>query len=230
MNRENYIADRNRLFTVDAPTPELSVPFLGGPVPGPYFGPGGGTEGFLRTMKRKPLSKSVRFSIFARDGFKCRYCGATSEQVELVVDHIVPASKGGGDETENLVTACFGCNAGKGAKLLHQAIPSEVEPLRRAQELQEQKARFRKLKAIRRKDERLRQELVNFWASTLGQNGMHAMTGQVLLSYCRKYGKELVFMWIEQAYAAVGYRGETAVGKYVSGMRRRLVEEGEIEQ
>lgn len=28
--------------------------------------------------KRKPVSKRTRFEVFKRDGFTCRYCGATT--------------------------------------------------------------------------------------------------------------------------------------------------------
>jgi len=72
-------------------------------------------------VKRKSLSKRLRFEIFKRDGFKCLYCGATPAQKVLRVDHVKPVSDGGGDEVTNLVTACFDCNAGKGpVPLEHQ--------------------------------------------------------------------------------------------------------------
>jgi hypothetical protein len=74
----------------------------------------------FRTMKRKPLSKRLRFEIFKRDGFKCLYCGATPAQKVLRVDHVQPVAEGGGDEPTNLVTSCFDCNAGKAAVPLEQ--------------------------------------------------------------------------------------------------------------
>ncbi|MCX6497188.1 MAG: HNH endonuclease [Arthrobacter sp.] len=48
-----------------------------------------------------------------RDGFHCQICGATGKTAELVLDHIVPVSKGGGTEKENLQTVCHECNQGK---------------------------------------------------------------------------------------------------------------------
>ncbi|SDG35172.1 HNH endonuclease [Pelagibacterium luteolum] len=60
------------------------------------------------------LSKKLRFDVFKRDGFQCQYCGAhPSESMVLEVDHIVPVCEGGGNEIDNLVTACFDCNRGK---------------------------------------------------------------------------------------------------------------------
>ena len=73
------------------------------------------------------LGCKVRFSIMERDGFKCRYCGATPESVRLTVDHIIPVSKGGSDHPDNLVTACCQCNMGKGNRQLMN-LPPGVEP------------------------------------------------------------------------------------------------------
>ena len=78
-------------------------------------------------VARASLSKKLRFDVFKRDGFKCSYCGATpSEKVLLEVDHIHPVAEGGGDNIDNLVTACFNCNRGKGAGLL-SSIPDSLE-------------------------------------------------------------------------------------------------------
>lgn len=59
------------------------------------------------------ISKRLRFEIFRRDGYRCRYCGATPDQVELRVDHVIPVALGGEAIPENLVAACHPCNAGK---------------------------------------------------------------------------------------------------------------------
>ncbi len=54
-----------------------------------------------------------RFSVLQRDNFTCQYCGRKAPDVVLEVDHKVPRSKGGGNEIENLITACQLCNSGK---------------------------------------------------------------------------------------------------------------------
>ena len=71
----------------------------------------------------------LRFSILARDGFRCRYCGRSAQEdaVRLEVDHIVPRSQGGDDSPSNLITSCQECNYGKADILLlakHGQIPS----------------------------------------------------------------------------------------------------------
>lgn len=63
-----------------------------------------------------PGWQETRLRIFARDGFACVYCGTTTGRLEC--DHVFPASKGGGNDDDNLATACRSCNASKGAKLL----------------------------------------------------------------------------------------------------------------
>lgn len=69
-------------------------------------------------MTRKSLSKKTRFEVFKRDSFKCQYCGESSPDVVLEVDHIEPVSKGGTNDITNLITSCFDCNRGKGATKL----------------------------------------------------------------------------------------------------------------
>ena len=63
--------------------------------------------------KRVNISPRQRFAIFHRDGFRCCYCGQHAGQSELVIDHVVPVSRGGTNHPTNLKTACLGCNAGK---------------------------------------------------------------------------------------------------------------------
>ena len=62
--------------------------------------------------------KISRRALFARDGWKCAYCGTTSGR--LTLDHIIPRSKGGESIWENVVTACAPCNLRKGDRSLEQ--------------------------------------------------------------------------------------------------------------
>jgi len=66
-----------------------------------------------KKVKRKSISKKLRFEVFKRDSFTCQYCGAKAPDVLLHVDHITPVSKGGKNTLMNLVTACERCNLGK---------------------------------------------------------------------------------------------------------------------
>jgi len=56
----------------------------------------------------------TRFNVFLRDKFQCQYCGSPSE---LTFDHVIPRSKGGLTEWENVCAACSPCNLRKGNKM-----------------------------------------------------------------------------------------------------------------
>lgn len=66
-----------------------------------------------RIISHKP-SKGM---IYKRDDNKCQYCGSTRH---LTIDHVIPKSKGGTEDWDNLVVACSSCNTKKGDKLLEQ--------------------------------------------------------------------------------------------------------------
>ena len=73
------------------------------------------TATFLRQQERNRMSDSLRYQVLKRDGSRCTKCGATPQThgVTLHVDHIVPVSKGGKTELDNLQTLCAPCNLGK---------------------------------------------------------------------------------------------------------------------
>ena len=74
---------------------------------------------FIRIPFNKMLrAKPSRNAIYTRDGYKCQYCGATRR---LTIDHVIPKSKGGSDDWENLVVASASCNVKKGDKMLEQS-------------------------------------------------------------------------------------------------------------
>ena len=56
----------------------------------------------------------TRFNVFLRDKFACQYCG---DKKDLTFDHLLPKSKGGLTDWNNVVTACSSCNVKKGGKL-----------------------------------------------------------------------------------------------------------------
>lgn len=70
--------------------------------------------------RRRALERSAPIEIeLIREllGSPCAYCGSL-EYIEI--DHIVPLSRGGLHEPENLAPACRSCNRSKGAKLLSE--------------------------------------------------------------------------------------------------------------
>jgi len=58
-----------------------------------------------------------RREVFRRDNHTCQYCSSTKH---LTLDHVIPRSKGGTHNWDNVVTACEKCNSTKGDRLLHE--------------------------------------------------------------------------------------------------------------
>lgn len=58
-------------------------------------------------FKKVPISRN---NIYKRDGNSCMYCGSLND---LTLDHVIPKSKGGGNDWDNLVTCCKKCNIKK---------------------------------------------------------------------------------------------------------------------
>jgi 5-methylcytosine-specific restriction endonuclease McrA len=77
----------------------------------------------LRYFVKVPFHKRVplnRRAVFARDAHECQYCGRPAESI----DHVVPRSRGGLHDWENVVAACRPCNLRKGDRLLQEIAMS----------------------------------------------------------------------------------------------------------
>jgi 5-methylcytosine-specific restriction endonuclease McrA len=69
-------------------------------------------------VPRAVQRKISRRALFARDGWRCVYCG--DGHGRLTLDHVVPRSRGGESSWENVVTSCASCNHKKGNRLLEE--------------------------------------------------------------------------------------------------------------
>ena len=76
----------------------------------------------LRAFRRhaRPV-KFSRVNIYARDNYKCQYCGRKASISELTYDHVMPRSRGGMTEWTNIVTCCYLCNRKKGGRTPNEA-------------------------------------------------------------------------------------------------------------
>lgn len=70
-------------------------------------------------VERGRVSNKMRFSIYKRDGYRCRRCGISHRWGYLEVDHIIPIAKGGKSTYNNLQTLCHNCNVKKGDSLYY---------------------------------------------------------------------------------------------------------------
>ena len=62
-----------------------------------------------------------RKNILIRDRYTCQYCERVFPSAELTLDHVMPRSRGGESNWENLVACCHRCNNRKGDRM-----PEEV--------------------------------------------------------------------------------------------------------
>ncbi len=76
---------------------------------------------YVDVRARQRRSASKRLSILMRDKFRCQYCGFKGTNFELTLDHIIPRSKGGSTDPENLCASCFECNQRKGNRTPDEA-------------------------------------------------------------------------------------------------------------
>ena len=69
-----------------------------------------------RTNSSGYISGTIRYQVLKRAKYRCELCGILDKDKRIEVDHIVPRSKGGKDDLENLQALCYTCNSMKGNK------------------------------------------------------------------------------------------------------------------
>lgn len=171
---------------------------------------------------RKSLSKRVRFEVFKRDEFTCRYCGRKPPEVILNVDHIVPVVEGGGDEESNLATSCFDCNSGKSGVPLSQ-LPQPVAEMRELMvEREEQERAY--IDFVRSR--RLRQdELIDEIGGILFGEGYTFRTAGA--TSCRRFLEKLPYDQIVYAAELAASRHARSPLKYFCAVCWNMIREGE---
>ncbi len=75
-----------------------------------------------QSKSRIAIPRWIKEIVLKRDGQRCKYCGGHDGPFHL--DHVMPVSKGGKNEPDNLTVACQRCNISKGAKLLNEWRPA----------------------------------------------------------------------------------------------------------
>jgi len=93
----------------------------------------------LTLYERLPsrLVKFTRRNIYEHYDYTCCYCGERKNTKDLNLDHVVPRSKGGGTNWDNIVLSCIPCNLRKadktpaeaGMKLLVKPSRPEFGPM-----------------------------------------------------------------------------------------------------
>lgn len=171
-------------------------------------------------MARKSTGKAQRFRIFARDGWRCRYCGNQPPKVVLVIDHVVPVAAGGTSDDTNLITSCEHCNQGKGSKVLETLAPTGDDAMRLAQEYAEQKALADASAHAAKSRAALQQTLVNYWCDAFGTKDMLKSDATRLVNLSAEFSPAIVMGWIDLT-AAKGINDRRAM-MYVNGIVRNV--------
>ena len=71
---------------------------------------------FVRSVFRRYVSPKVRLTrrnLYHRDGGRCQYCSQALGYSVFTIDHVIPRSRQGRHEWENVVAACRPCNRRK---------------------------------------------------------------------------------------------------------------------
>jgi hypothetical protein len=150
----------------------------------------------------------LRFEVFKRDSFTCRYCGEVAPKAILEVDHVHPRALGGTDDLENLVTSCFVCNRGKGARPLDQVVRDPADINERTYELAERELQLESYNYWRRRAaEREAKELDELHALWCSYFKDWAWNEQSAKRFLRDLGVAVVSEAIETAVAHSDARG-----------------------
>jgi len=79
----------------------------------------------IRLLEYRRIPRQTRAlsrkNILMRDRYACQYCHRTLPSGELTLDHVIPRSRAGESNWENLVACCNPCNNRKGNRTPEEA-------------------------------------------------------------------------------------------------------------
>lgn len=139
-------------------------------------------------MKRIGIPKKLRFEVFKRDSFTCQYCGQKAPDVVLHCDHIIAVADGGKSEILNLVTACAGCNLGKGRTALDDRTVVERQHSQLA-ELQERREQLEMMLEWRNSLESIAQDEIAIIETAIEQRSSVGIND---------YGRSEIRKWLKR--------------------------------
>lgn len=181
------------------------------------------------------VNPKLRFEIFKRDEFICQYCGRKTPRVVLELDHIIPRSKGGTDDEDNLTTSCWECNRGKGAELLSTVLKDEdihdktVLLLEREIQLQEYN---NVRKQVKEREDMDMQKIEDHFENQFGYVSQNAFPKNIVGLALKKFSYIDIIEWIDYAIIRIQTNERQrdcsysdAVGKYLGGILRNKINE-----
>lgn len=181
------------------------------------------------------VSKRTRFEVFKRDRFACQYCGRTPPTIVLHCDHVIPVSKDGPDEIDNLVTSCEECNLGKSDVSLGEVPTTVQEKMERAREKREQVEALNALLLEEREAENTDIEELGLYyfqlISTRAEWVFVAQREQSIRTFLRRMPKTLILeaMDIAAANIPATLKNDLHRWRYFCGVCWRMIREAEGE-
>ncbi len=177
----------------------------------------------MSSRKAIPMKPRLRFEVFKRDLFSCQYCGRKPPVVILEVDHIHPQSKGGTDDSTNLITSCADCNRGKGAGMLSDRIQPLSESLERERERSAQVKRYNRwLRSIRKQKEKdlntISDAVINGMGRDPSQWKMSIMWEQAVKTFMDRLPSQLILEAVELTVNRFGGLSGHSAHKYFCGV------------
>jgi len=93
-----------------------------------------------RMMRKKTKPRFSKTNLYIRDLYTCQYCFEKFERKYLTLDHIIPISRGGKTNWENIVASCGPCNTKKSDKIIYPKnkafAPGYYELIRKRKQLE----------------------------------------------------------------------------------------------
>lgn len=79
-------------------------------------------EKFTETNELRRISRNIprhiMLRVVRRDNNQCQICGRILKDSDIEFDHIIPISKGGSSEENNIRVTCLDCNRNKSCRIL----------------------------------------------------------------------------------------------------------------
>lgn len=174
--------------------------------------------------ERESMSQRLRFEVFKRDGFQCRYCGATATATPLHVDHVVPVANGGPTEPANLVTACAACNQGKSCVPLDEPRiePAAATAASIAEHALQVRAYLRASQELADARAELRDWILEHYEAVLGKRVPYSLRA-AMASICDQHPVDRIIYAIETVAAKRSreYLNDESECRYFYGVLRK---------
>lgn len=76
----------------------------------------------IKSINRVFFSREEKIEALSKSKYRCSHCGKSLTKENCTVDHVVSLSRGGSNDSVNLVALCEVCNKNKGSKIV---VPEE---------------------------------------------------------------------------------------------------------